>query len=195
VPDPYFNEPGWEYERGTPRGASQSKAYNQKIRRYTISAAIEPHLSSILSNTNQYAEFESIICRHFLEKRYLIQKELWSWVKDDPGLVSSVNNVCSLFEQLAKRERGTRSRRNRGISAMAKKATESNEPIVLDDSDVEETYQSRSKKPSNGALKSDETIEIDLSGDEEEDETSDGAKNTGCDTGVSKSDGGLIDLT
>mmetsp|Transcript_35712 Transcript_35712/g.64312 ORF Transcript_35712/g.64312 Transcript_35712/m.64312 type:complete len:434 (-) Transcript_35712:354-1655(-) len=74
VPDPYFNEPCFERERGTARGATQSKEYNQRTRKNTISAAIESHLYSIWSNSNQYVEFESVMMN---------QKELWSWVKDD----------------------------------------------------------------------------------------------------------------
>ena len=209
VPDPYFNEPGWERSRGTPQGDQQSKAYNKNIRKYTVSAAIESHLSSILGNTNNpYAEFERAMIKHFLEKRSLIQKELWSWVKDDGSLAKSVTNVCNLLAQLASRERGV----NR--SKRAKKATQSKEPIVLDDLDVEEAYVPRKStkdalksnetieidlvdeeaqpKRSNGALKSsNETIEIDLSSDEEkkEDDSKIGQrKSAGC-------DGGLVDLT
>ena len=60
---------------------------------------------------------------------------------------------------------------------MTKEATQSNEPIVLDDSGVEEGYIS--KKPANGAVKLIENIEIDLSDDEEketEEKASCGAK-------------------
>ncbi|KAL7533495.1 hypothetical protein ACHAXR_005269, partial [Thalassiosira sp. AJA248-18] len=59
VPDPYFNEPCYEVSKGTPQGEKMSTVYNRKIRKHTISAGIESHLSNILANTNQYAEFES----------------------------------------------------------------------------------------------------------------------------------------
>ncbi|KAL3797082.1 hypothetical protein ACHAW5_007583 [Stephanodiscus triporus] len=166
VPDPYYNEPAWESSRGTAHGAAQSKAYNQKIRTHTLSTAIESHLSSILSYKNPYVEFESVMINHFLEKRSLIQHEIWSWVKDDSKLKSIVDKICSLLEQLSNRERGlARSRRIRGTSAVAKKATET---INLYDSEEDETFKPQTKKPHNGPVKSNETIEIDLSDDEEE---------------------------
>ena len=170
VPDPYFNEPAWEAARGTDHGAAQSKAYNQNIRTHTLSAAIESHLSSILGNRNPYAEFELVMINHFLEKRSLIQHEIWSWVKDDSKLKPIVDKICSLLEQLSNRERGlARSRRIRGTSAVAKKATET---INLYDSEEDETFKPQTKKPHNGPVKSNETIEIDLSDDEEEEKKS-----------------------
>jgi ubiquitin-protein ligase len=160
VPDPYYNEPAWETARGTEHGAAQSKQYNQTIRSFTLTAAIFDHLSSILGNTNQYVEFESAIINHFLEKRSLIQQEVWSWAKDDARLVPTVDKICSLLEQLSNRERNAaRSRR------MAKKAIEI---INLYDSDEEETFQPHTKKPHYGPVKSNKPIEIDLSDDGEE---------------------------
>lgn len=192
VPDPYFNEPGWERDRGTARGDKMSEAYNKKIRQYTVSAAIESHLSSILAGTNQYPEFELAMIKHFLEKRSLIQKELWAWVKDDQSLSPQVSRVCDLFGRLSSRERGqNRSKRSR----VAKKATHSKEPIELDlDSDVEEVEETQAKKPS-GPLKSNENepIELDLSSDDDEEKKEDpsmGAKVTDGTEGD-----GLIDLT
>ena len=40
VEDPYFNEPGWERSRGTPKGADASRGYNSNIQRYTAQHAI-----------------------------------------------------------------------------------------------------------------------------------------------------------
>ena len=160
VPDPYYNEPAWEAARGTEHGAAQSKKYNQTIRSYTLTAALLDHLSSILSNTNQYVEFESAMINHYLEKRSLIQRELWSWAKDDARLAPTVGKICSLLEQLSNREQNAaRSRR------MAKKAIET---INLYDLDEEETFQPHTKKQHNGPIKSNEPIEIDLSDDDEE---------------------------
>ena len=68
-------------------------------------------------------------------------------------------------------------------------ASSSNEPIVLDDADDEINYKPKAKK--QAALKSNETIEIDLDSDDDE-EKKEEEKN---DTGGAKSDGGLIDLT
>ena len=40
VPQPYFNEPGYEREMNTPKGDSSTKAYNQHIRESTIRFAM-----------------------------------------------------------------------------------------------------------------------------------------------------------
>lgn len=67
VPDPYFNEPGWEPSRGTPRGEAASKNYNLNIRRHTVDVSIESHLTNILNDKNPYPEFEPTMIKHFLE--------------------------------------------------------------------------------------------------------------------------------
>jgi len=40
VVKPYFNEPGYAEEQGTPVGESQSKKYNDEIRLYTLRHAV-----------------------------------------------------------------------------------------------------------------------------------------------------------
>ncbi len=35
VPDPYFNEPGYEVRKGTPAGELAAKEYNLRIRTFT----------------------------------------------------------------------------------------------------------------------------------------------------------------
>ncbi|KAJ1381839.1 ubiquitin-conjugating enzyme/RWD-like protein, partial [Ochromonadaceae sp. CCMP2298] len=40
VPDPYFNEPGYERSRNTPQGQAQSDAYNAHLRTQTARFAI-----------------------------------------------------------------------------------------------------------------------------------------------------------
>ena len=89
---------------GTPHGDTKSKAYNKMIRSYTVSAAIESHLSAILDNNNLYVEFESVMIKHFLEKRKMIEHELRTWLEDDDNLAPQVRNICCLFEQLSNRE-------------------------------------------------------------------------------------------
>lgn len=174
VPDPYFNEPCYDRQRGTPQGDAQSKAYNKSIRGHTLSAAIESHLTAILNNNNPYVEFEPVMIKHFLEKRSLIQKEMWSWVKGDgQHLGPKVSKICNLLEQLDNRERSSKSKRKRAAKSnepidlsdepRAKAAKSNNEPITLDDSDEDEQ-----KKPAAAQLKSNETIEIDISSDDDD---------------------------
>lgn len=201
VPDPYFNEPAYEILRGTPQGDAKNKAYNQIIRSYTVAAAIESHLSEILGNTNPYVEFESVMIKHFLEKRSIIQKELWTWVRDDHKLAAKVGNICFLFEQLSDRERGA------ARQSKKSKVTKSNDPIILDEAEDTKlpTSPRRSKRnkvakknepimldeeedtklPAVGKSKSNGTIEIDLSDDE--------GKPAKAKNGILS--GGLVDLT
>ena len=112
VPDPYFNEPGYDSQRGTTTGDSWSNDYNTNIQSYTTSIAIESHLLALLGqHTNPYVEFETVMIKHFLEKRSMIQNELWSWVWDDPNLAPTVGNIYCLLEQLSDREREQQSKR------------------------------------------------------------------------------------
>eukprot|EP00985_Skeletonema_marinoi_P004779 scaffold2073_cov133-Skeletonema_marinoi.AAC.2 len=149
VPDPYYNEPGWAHLMNTPQGNSASNKYNRNIRHYTLSAAIESHLSSILNKTNPYPEFESVMKKHFLEKRFLIENELRTWANEDMSLTSRVTNICKLLAQLAGGESKKTTSRSKRKS----------EPIVLDGADYGK--QKKSKK--------NETIEIDLLSDDEGD--------------------------
>ena len=192
VPDPYFNEPGWERERGTPRGATNSSNYNRSIRRFTLEAALESHLSAILAKTNTYPEFEEAMKKHFLEKRSLIEKEIRQWSSEDPTLVGRVQRICSLLAQLAQTEREARRAASRAKKAgVIAAAAKSNEPICLDsDGEVDEDAGKKSAKDN-------EMIEIDLGdddGEEKKSEVDDGGKNLKA---TVADDGGdnVIDLT
>ena len=162
VPDPYFNEPCFDQMRGTPAGNAASEKYNTNIRRYTIDAAVNSHLNSILNNTNPFPEFEAIMVKHFLEKRYMIEVEFKSWAKQDTSLLKPVQDVISSFARLAAREKETRRRVSRPKKPMpyASGGGKSTDPIQLDDSDVEEVIP-----PSK--YKAGDTVEIADSSDDE----------------------------
>mmetsp|Transcript_15523 Transcript_15523/g.25069 ORF Transcript_15523/g.25069 Transcript_15523/m.25069 type:complete len:110 (+) Transcript_15523:86-415(+) len=106
----------------------------------------------------------------------------------------SVSNVCNLLDQLDKRERGPRIKRSRGIFAMTQNTSQACETIVLDDSDSEEDCTSQFKKLSNDGVKPNETIEIDLSEDDEEKKEERSYYGTKKSGGI-EGDGDLIDLT
>lgn len=162
VPDPYFNEPGWEQSRGTPRGDNASKSYNANIRKHTIDASIKSHLTNILSKKNPYPEFEAIMIKHFLEKRSLIEVELKSWSRQDSSLQKDYRSVLDLFARLAAREKESkRVSKPKQPLPYAHVGSKSTEPIELD-SDVEEM----SDLPKIAGRKSEEAIEIDLSDDD-----------------------------
>ena len=156
VPDPYFNEPGWAPLMNTPQGDSQSKKYNRNIRHYTLYAAIESHLSSILNKTNPYPEFECVMKKHFLEKRFLIENELRTWANEDRSLSPRVSNICKLLSQLAGDDSKKKSSRPKRRS----------QPIILDGADY--SMQKKSKK--------NETIEIDLLSSDDEGDKKPSAK-------------------
>ena len=65
----------------------------------------------VFGHTNPYVEFESVMIKHFLEKRSMIQNELWSWVWNDPNLAPTVGNIYCLLEQLSDREQEQESKR------------------------------------------------------------------------------------
>ena len=87
VQDPYFNEPGFQREEGTDHGRRKSKQYNANIRRYTIDAAILPHLRRMGGNMSGYSsplypEFQDIVEKHFTLKQRAWKKQLNEWRKE-----------------------------------------------------------------------------------------------------------------
>ncbi len=158
VPDPYFNEPGWEFARGTENGKMKCDLYNKKIRGYTMTVAVESHLTSILVKENAYPEFESPMIEHFLKKRKSIEEDLKSWVESDPSLSAKACNISKLLSRLESRERESKKaaarlmHRTKLIAASAHASSQSNpdEPIFVDDTDeVEFKSSKRSATPSN----------------------------------------------
>jgi len=63
VPEPYFNEPGFEGSLGTKQGNAASMQYNASIRRHTLKTAIHDQLK------NRKSVFRDVILRHCLRKR------------------------------------------------------------------------------------------------------------------------------
>ena len=187
VPDPYFNEPGFESMRGTPRGNAHSEKYNTDIRRYTIDAAVNSHLDSVLNHKNPYPEFEAILVKHFLEKRSMIEVEFKSWAKQDASLKKPVQNVLDSFARLAAREKEAKRRVSRPKQLpYASGGNKSTDPITLDDSDVEEVIP-----PSKN--KAGDTVEIiDLSDEESGFDSKPSAKVA---TKISSADDEVVDLT
>ena len=82
VDDPFFNEPGFEAHRGTPHGAEQSKGYNKNIRKYTLECAILP----FLQQPCPFPEFADICEKHFCNKKFVLEKQLFQWYKEDKNL-------------------------------------------------------------------------------------------------------------
>nr|XP_022908652.1 baculoviral IAP repeat-containing protein 6 isoform X2 [Onthophagus taurus] len=76
VPEPYFNEPGYERSRGTPSGTQSSKEYNANVCQATVRWAM---LEQIV---NPCPCFKDIINTHFYLKREEIMEQVENWIKD-----------------------------------------------------------------------------------------------------------------
>ena len=77
VPEPYYNEPGYEEEMHTSRGRIKSRAYNKTIREATIMWGMLDHLRK------PSLAFESVIRNHFSFKKEEIMRQIERWCRDD----------------------------------------------------------------------------------------------------------------
>lgn len=99
VPEPYFNEPGYERSRGTPSGTQSSKEYNANICQATVRWAM---LEQIV---NPCPCFKDVINAHFYLKRDEIIEQIENWIKDLENdvaekRVSRTNNKRSTFSTI-----------------------------------------------------------------------------------------------
>ncbi|CAG0913395.1 unnamed protein product [Notodromas monacha] len=83
VPDPYFNEPGFEKTRNTPSGVNAAKDYDANIRQATVRWAMLEHLR------NPSPCFEDVISAHFWMKRGEILEQVKTWVKEAEAMPSA----------------------------------------------------------------------------------------------------------
>lgn len=74
VPEPYFNEPGYERSRGTPSGTQSSREYNSNICYATVRWAM---LEQII---NPCPCFKDVIYAHFYLKRDEICEQIENWI-------------------------------------------------------------------------------------------------------------------
>lgn len=97
VPEPYFNEPGYQSNQGTAQGDAQSRQYSANIRVHTIRHAVLGQL------THPDPEFCHII-RPLLKRNWPAMKEVYErWARDDHGAI--INELIGKIErELAKRE-------------------------------------------------------------------------------------------
>ncbi len=83
VSEPWFNEPGFESQIGTPSGQAQSDKYNAVQRRNTTKYAILEALKS------PYNEFKVAIQAHFRLKRCAVEKCMRDWFNKPAGVAGS----------------------------------------------------------------------------------------------------------
>lgn len=81
VPDPFFNEPGYEASMGSAAGKKQSEAYNTNIRKMTMQHAVLTQLRTCLSTSpaDSLCVFRDVIRAHFMSKKQAVSVQLKEW--------------------------------------------------------------------------------------------------------------------
>ena len=100
VPEPYFNEPGYERSAGTPQGDALSSSYNSNIRKATLEWAILDQIR------NPSPVFKDVIQTHFTLKRREIEAQVDEWVRDHwkakkakkPTSMSHLTSMFGMFD-------------------------------------------------------------------------------------------------
>jgi len=94
VPDPFFNEPGYERNRGTPEGDRQSRSYNEAIREATVKYAMIGHLKS------PAAEFRDAILGHFRMRKEPLLEQVRGWATDKGNSSRHATQMATLLSEL-----------------------------------------------------------------------------------------------
>jgi len=82
IPSAFDTPPGYQASEGTPHGTCESDKYNENIRRFTLDAAILPHLQRLTGvGVSMYPEFDAVIEKHFELKEHALKKQLSKWRK------------------------------------------------------------------------------------------------------------------
>jgi baculoviral IAP repeat-containing protein 6 len=79
VPEPYFNEPGFEREIGTEHGELRSREYSQMVREGCVRWAMLDHMSM---SSKHFPEFREVFHIHFYKRSQTIQETVAAWVKE-----------------------------------------------------------------------------------------------------------------
>eukprot|EP00928_Gymnodinium_smaydae_P011307 TRINITY_DN14189_c2_g4_i2.p1 TRINITY_DN14189_c2_g4~~TRINITY_DN14189_c2_g4_i2.p1 ORF type:complete len:1011 (+),score=171.29 TRINITY_DN14189_c2_g4_i2:45-3035(+) len=102
VPEPYFNEPGYEREIGTSVGESRSRQYNQVIRTQCVKWAMVDHLQR-----RRFAEFADVIREHFQSRKTTVLSTVQLWAEqagNAEGLQEQLRTLTRLIEELPEGE-------------------------------------------------------------------------------------------
>lgn len=96
IPDPYYNEPGHERNRGTPGGNKMVVEYNNNIRLYSMNHG----MCDIIEKPSLYGGFEDAIITHFKLRRDYILQTTGKWVDEAPANMKNAYTVA--YERLKK---------------------------------------------------------------------------------------------
>ena len=99
IPDPYFNEPGWERDRGTSIGDAKSKKYNELRRLETIRWAINDKIENPVKGIEDFTK------EHFMMKQEELLNITQKWVDDASSKYKSQmkeerNRMIELFDKI-----------------------------------------------------------------------------------------------
>lgn len=100
IEEPYFNEPGWERERGTKNGTKKSKEYNELCQLETIRWAINDKINKPIKSIEEFTK------KHFTMKKDELIKVTQKWVdectinKYKNSMIEERNKMVSLLENL-----------------------------------------------------------------------------------------------
>lgn len=92
VPHPFFNEPGYESQIGTPRGDQNTKQYNEVIRVATLEHAMVGQLRQPPQH------FEQIVRAHFALKKDQINKTCDQWLVEAQSTSSTKGHYAKLLK-------------------------------------------------------------------------------------------------
>jgi hypothetical protein len=107
VPDPYFNEPGWQAYKGTPQGDRGDASYNKNIRKETLTHCISKFLKDAVSERlTDYPEFADVMVKHFREKKSALEQQAHKWAEMDSALSELSNQVVRDLRSLVCMQKG-----------------------------------------------------------------------------------------
>jgi baculoviral IAP repeat-containing protein 6 len=103
VPEPYFNEPGFEREIGTKMGESRSREYSEPVRENCIRWAM---IDQLRRRSPGHVEFSDVLELHFRLRSRKIQEVVASWVTAaiNPHQVKLMSLQSELANELKKME-------------------------------------------------------------------------------------------
>jgi ubiquitin-protein ligase len=93
VPEPYFNEPGWERYMGTADGDRRSKQYNVVIEKGTTQYAIIEQIE------NPPAQWKDVIHTHFRMQSARVMKNVTKWHGKDHKLTKQVEGLLQGLQE------------------------------------------------------------------------------------------------
>lgn len=104
VPEPYYNEPGYETQRHMPHVRKASAQYSTNIRRHNLSVAILQPLQQVLAGRYIYPEFADVVRQHFIQQSEHLRQQLHEWVQTEKSLQSIVTSIEQQLDQLQQQQ-------------------------------------------------------------------------------------------